>query len=155
MPFPRALPYAEKRQIAWRLGDGVWGERTVLWVSRPGQAYAVGMFWHESESRFLGWYVNLQAPLMRSPVGFDTIDHILDIEVAPDRSWKWKDEDEFADALRFGRFTASEGARIHAAGEAAIAEIEQRAWPFDAEWEGWQPGAGWPIPVLQVEREAG
>lgn len=154
-PLLRPLPHAEKQETRWRLGDAVWGERSVLWVTRPGQAYATGIFWREVEPRFLGWYVSMQAPLMRSPVGFDTIDHLLAIEVNPDRSWRWRAQEGFIDALRFGRFTLSESARIRAAGAAAVAQIERRAWPFDVDWEDWQPDAGWPVQDEPLNREAG
>jgi hypothetical protein len=155
LPLLRPLPDAEKHEIRWRLGDALWGEQSVLWVSRPGQQYAVGMFWRDAEPRFLGWYVSMQAPLMRSPVGFDTIDHILTLAVSPDRSSRWLAEEEFADALRFGRLTPSEAARIRAAGNAAVTQIEHRAWPFDVDWEDWRPGAGWPSQDAPLNREAG
>ena len=155
MPLLRPLPYAEKHETRWRLGDALWGERSVLWVSRPGQQYAVGMFWRDAEPRFLGWYVSMQAPLMRSPVGFDTIDHILTLAVSPDRSWRWLAQEEFADALRFGRFTQREAGRIRAAGNAAVTEIERRAWPFDVDWEDWRPGASWPSQDEPFKREVG
>ena len=33
--------------------------------------------------------------MARTPIGFDYLDRLLDIEIAPDLSrWKWKDEDE-------------------------------------------------------------
>ena len=53
------------------------------------------LFWDESWS-FLGWYVNLQSPLRRSPLGFDMTDWALDVWVEPDGRWQWKDEDDFA-----------------------------------------------------------
>ena len=41
------------------------------------------------------WYVNLEAEWVRTPIGFDTRDLILDVTVADDRSsWCLKDEQE-------------------------------------------------------------
>ena len=54
------------------------------------------------EWRFLGWYVNLQAPLVIRGDRFDTTDWALDIMVDPDGSWRWKDEDEFVRAIELG-----------------------------------------------------
>ena len=56
-------------------------------------------------ARFTGWYVNLEEPGVRwddgEVAGVDIVDQDLDIVVGPDRSWQWKDEDEFAERLAF------------------------------------------------------
>jgi hypothetical protein len=57
------------------------------------------------------------------------------------------DEDEFADAVRIGRFSKDDAARIRAAGHAAIDEIERRAWPLNTDWTDWPPDPIWPIPT--------
>ena len=38
-----------------------------------------------SRSSFLGWYVNLEAPIRRNTIGIDTTDHALDLEIDPQR----------------------------------------------------------------------
>jgi len=55
----------------------------VLWRTEFGAAHALGHFWNAETGRFLGHYVNLQAPLQRSEFGFDTMDHQLDVVVEP------------------------------------------------------------------------
>jgi hypothetical protein len=152
-PIPRGLSYAERAATPWRLGDGWWRDRSVLWLSSPGNAYAVGIFWVGTERTFGGWYVNLQDPLQRTRVGFDTADQLLDITVSPDRTWRWKDEDEFAEAARLGRFTAGEAAQIRTHGEAVIPLIEQGAWPFQPVWETWRPDPSWGIPGFPANWE--
>ena len=151
---PRSLSYEERAALPWRLGDGHWRDNSVLWVARPGAAQAIGLFWRDDHQAFLGWYVDLQAPLKRSALGFDTENHVLDVIVAPDRAWQWKDEDEFAAAQRLGRFTPTEAAAIRAEGEAAVRAIEQRAWPFDAGWEFSRPDPSWPVPRLPAGWDA-
>ena len=99
----------------------------------------------ESDWSFEDWYVNLQAPYVRSRLGFDTRDHQLDIVVAPEGTWRWKDEDHLALGTRLGVFTPEEAAEIRAEGEHVIAD-----WPFPTGWEDWRPDPAWPIPQLPV-----
>ena len=55
--------------------------------------------------RFAHWYVNLEEHGVRwddgSVAGVDVVDQDLDILVEPDRSWRWKDEEEFVERLAF------------------------------------------------------
>ena len=96
------------------------------------------------EWRFLGWYVNLQAPLVIRGDRFDTTDWALDIMVDPDGSWRWKDEDEFVRAIELGVFADTRAAdAVRAEGERVIAE---RPWPTG--WEDWRPPPEWtPLPL--------
>jgi hypothetical protein len=123
-------------------------EHSVLWLARPGQAHAIGLFWQGAARQFIGWYGNLQAPLARKAIGFDSMDHVLDVQIAPDRAWNWKDEDEFAVVQRRGLVSPRQAAAIRAEGERVIAAAEQNEWPFNAGWEAWQPDPAWPIPAM-------
>jgi hypothetical protein len=76
---------------------------------------------------------------------------VLDAQVAPDLTWRWKDEDEFAAAQRLGRFTPAEAAAIRGEAETALTAVATRAWPFDAGWERCRPDPSWPIPALPSE----
>jgi uncharacterized protein len=150
LPIPRSLPYEERTVLPLRLGDGAWQDNAVLWLVRPGDAHAVGAFWRGPARAFVGWYVDLQAPLSRSAIGFDTEDHVLDVDIDPDRSWRWKDEDEFTAAQRLGHISFAEAAAIRTEGQTAIAALESGSWPFDAGWENWEPDPAWPVPSLPV-----
>ena len=83
----------------WARGDDprphTWGVHHVVWLVEPGRAHSFAVFRDESW-RLVCWYVNLQAPLTITPLGFDTTDWALDVWVDPDGSWHWKDEDDFA-----------------------------------------------------------
>ena len=47
--------------------------------------------------------MNLQEPLQRTQLGFDTFDHDLDVVVVPMAPpGAWKDEDELVEAIRLG-----------------------------------------------------
>ena len=148
LPIPRFQAYESQDPVPWQLGDGQWVEHAVLWLARPGAAHAIGLFWQGAERVFVGWYGNLQAPLVRTPIGFDSTDHVLDVQIAPDRTWNWKDEDEFAIVQHRGLITPAEAVEIRAEGARVITALEQGSWPFTSGWEHWQPDPAWPIPAL-------
>ena len=62
------------------------------------------------------------------------MDHALDLVIAPDGSWCWKDEDDFAEAQALGVFTVEQAAAVRAEGERVLAA---RPWPTG--WENWRP----------------
>ncbi|MEN3584982.1 DUF402 domain-containing protein [Streptomyces sp. ZYX-F-203] len=124
-----------------------WSGTGVLKLARPGQPWSVWLFW-EPGWRFRQWYVNLEEPLTRRPDGVESEDHFLDISVRPDRTWRWLDEDEFAQAQRDGLMSAAQADRVRLAGREALRVI--RAWgpPFPDGWEDWRPDPTWPVPRL-------
>lgn len=123
--------------------DYVWERSHVLRFMREGDSHTVELFW-DVEWSFLGWYVNLQAPLVIRGDRFDTTDWALDVVVEPDGTWSWKDEDDFERAIELGVFVDAAGAAtVRAEGERVIAE---RPWPTG--WEDWRPPAAWePLPL--------
>ena len=138
--------------------DRPWVDREVLALATPGAAHSVYAMWEGPKSRHLlgeadrtlrCWYIDLQEPLRRTQIGFDTMDHLLDIVVSPDRSeWHWKDEDEFAEAVVLGLFSSEEAHAIRAEGERAVRQLQAGQPPFSAVWEKWKPPAGWQVPPL-------
>jgi len=119
----------------------------VLSFAWPGSSAAVLLFfgsdWSPSH-----WYVNLEDPLRRSPVGFDTLDHKLDAIVELDGSWSWKDEDELAEIIERGLLDPTDEEGLRAQAEGAVRRIAEREPPFDRDWFGWRPDPGWPEPTL-------
>lgn len=131
----------------WRLELRPRGDRPILSFAWPDTPYSV-LLWTAEEDRRV-WYVNLQDPLMRTPIGFDTVDHALDVVVELDRSsWRWKDEDELAEAVDDGLFTPAEASDFRAWGERAVERIVSNEPPFDRNWDRWHPDPGWGIPEL-------
>ncbi|MFH8338636.1 DUF402 domain-containing protein [Streptomyces sp. AM6-12] len=128
------------RRDRW-LGTGV------LKLAQPGVPWSVWLFW-EPGWRFKNWYVNLEEPLVRWAGGVDSEDHFLDIDVRPDRSWRWRDEDEFAQAQRDGLMSAETAERVRAAGQAAVAAIADWGPPFSEGWPRWRPDESWAVPSL-------
>jgi hypothetical protein len=119
----------------------------VLSFSWPDTWYAVLLFLLPSGSAH-SWYVNLEEPLRRTGLGFDTLDHELDVIVELDGSWRWKDEDDLAEAIRRGVIPAQDELRMRADGERAVRRILDREPPFDRDWTTWRPDPSWPIPIL-------
>jgi len=119
----------------------------VLSFSWPHTSYAVLLFLRPEGSPD-SWYVNLEEPLRRTELGFDTLDHELDVIVELDGSWWWKDEDDLAEAIRRGVIPAEDELRMRADGERAVRRILDREPPFDRDWTAWRPDPSWPLPVL-------
>jgi hypothetical protein len=126
----------------WHLEVRPRGERPILSFAWPDTPYSV-LLWAGADDRQV-WYVNLQDPLKRTRLGFDTVDHALDVVVELDgSSWEWKDEDELAGAVRNGLFSAEEAADYRRWGERAVDRILARVPPFDRGWEDWRPDPAW------------
>jgi len=131
----------------WRLEVRPRGPLPALSFAWPDTPYAVLLWSEDHETRV--WYVNLQTPLVRTAIGFDTTDHALDVLVALDRSsWRWKDEDELAEAIANGLFTVDDAAWFRHWGERGVEHILFGLPPFDMDWVSWTPDPSWPMPVL-------
>ncbi|WP_424215420.1 cytidylyl-2-hydroxypropylphosphonate hydrolase [Streptomyces sp. BI20] len=127
-----------------------WFGEGVLKLARPGDPWSVWLF-RDHAGRFKNWYVNLEDPLRRWSGGVDSVDHFLDIVVDPDRSWSWRDEDEFEQAQRVGLIDAEQADRVRRAGLAAVSVIEAWGPPFDDGWEDWRPDPAWTVPILPTD----
>lgn len=119
----------------------------MLILGRPGRAHSVWLLWENWE--FKAWYVQLEQAWRPSPIGFDTEDHILDIWIDSNGTWRWKDEDELYVAIEVGAVTPAQAAAVRAEGERVIAE-----WPFPTGWEDWRPDASWPTPLVPIDWNA-
>lgn len=119
----------------------------VLSWAWPGSSAAVLLFYEEDWSPS-HWYVNLEDPLRRSPVGFDTLDHKLDVIVGLDGAWHWKDEDQFEEIVERGVLPADDAPGLREEAERAIQRLLERRPPFDRDWFGWRPDPSWPEPAL-------
>jgi Protein of unknown function (DUF402) len=124
-------------------GKERWQGHGVLMLQRPGDAYAVWVFWFGESREFRGWYVNLQEPFRRTETGYDTQDHELDIWVRPDGRWEWKDDELLDVRVDEGRFTLAQAEAIRAEGRRVVelVEVGERWW--DDAWAEWRPDPGW------------
>jgi hypothetical protein len=131
--------------------DSKWVTTDVLMLCRPNSAHGILVMWETGHIRFNCWYVNLQQALCRTPLGFDTMDHLLDIVVAPDLSrWYWKDEDEFSEAVEHGVYSLIEAKAIREEGECVVKTIQDYDSLFLQGWEKWRPPSDWQIPEVPM-----
>lgn len=136
------------RSGEWTFVEHTWREFNRLRITRWGRAHSISVLW-DADWNFRSWYVDLQEPLRRTRLGFDTRDQALDVVVEPDGRWQWKDENHLAELTGLGAFTPEESAAIRAEGDRVIAE---RPWPTG--WEDWRPDPAWPLPQLPPNWDA-
>jgi hypothetical protein len=169
------LLWAEQGSPSWYTitADGRWMRQLPLaeWVAAPkfpqagsfghallswhpaGADYSIRFFWHDGV--FTSWYANLEHPvtLWRADglAGGDTTDWDLDIWIEPDRTWRWKDEDEFTARLAEPEhYWVDDEARVRAAGAEVVNLIEAAAFPFDGTWLDFAPDPAWgPLPSTE------
>ena len=129
-----------QRRDRWR-GTGI------LMIAPTGPPWSVWLFWRPGWD-FDGWYVNLEDVHQRDATSVASQDHVLDLQVAPDRSVRWKDEDELEAAVMAGRYSAADAERFRS--DARSVEEIVRAWgsPFSDGWERWRPDPSWAVPEL-------
>jgi len=87
-------------------GKERWHGNGVLMLQRPGEAHAIWIFWQGASRAFHGWYINLQEPFRRTPLGYDTQDLELDIWVPAEGPWEWKDDELLEQRLRCLLYTS-------------------------------------------------
>jgi hypothetical protein len=130
----------------FELMEQVWDRAHVLSFAWPGRWAAILLLYRTDWSGFT-WYVNVEEPLRRTQIGFDTLDLQLDATVWSD-GWRWKDEDELAEAIDRGVIDPDDEPRLRAEAERAVRRILEREPPFDREWGSWRPDPSWPVPEL-------
>lgn len=122
----------------WPMGDALFYQPTgaahsVLWLFGRGR-------------RFRGWYVNLEHRVHRGD-DIDIADHELDLTVAPDRTWRWKDEESFAEKTGHPAYwTAEQAVAIRAEGARVARLAEAGTFPFDGSWCDFRPPPAWRTP---------
>jgi hypothetical protein len=148
--LPSGSPYWRTDESG-QLARSMWnGADVMIWLP-TNKPYSVCWFW--SDGMFDGWSANLEEPYVRwadrGCAGVDTADQSLGLLVRPDRSWRWRDEDEFH--ARTGHplyWTEAQAAQIRGTGDRLVKLVEASEYPFDGVWCGFRPDAGWTVPGL-------
>jgi hypothetical protein len=147
----RQIPFAQWPATPKALVARTWQPRGALMLHPPGAAHSVWLAFNR-DGRFHDWYVNLEEPVTRwtdGPLsGVDTVDQDLDVVVAPDRGWRWKDEHEFAAHLAVPEaYWVEDPEAVWAEGKQVIAQAEAGAFPFDGTRTDFRPDPEWTIPT--------
>ncbi|RPK92154.1 MULTISPECIES: DUF402 domain-containing protein [Streptomyces] len=129
----------------WIEFEHVWQSSGVLQLQRPGDGYSVWGRWAD-DGTLSEWYVNFQAPLVRTKLGFDTLDHELDLVIPGDGSaYRWKDVEHFEERVRTGGFDAEEADAVRAAA-ASVVDLVERGACWWEQWRDWRAPADWGPP---------
>jgi hypothetical protein len=145
--FPEGDWPTENRLHPWH-GKERWHGHGVLMLQRPGESYAVWVFWNGPERTFHGWYLNLQEPFRRTDRGYDTQDLELDIWLPATGGWQLKDDEVLEERVRAGRYTAEQIVETRALAARIIADLETNGRWWSEDWADWEPDPSWPTPSL-------
>ncbi|WP_285780510.1 DUF402 domain-containing protein [Microtetraspora sp. NBRC 13810] len=143
----RDIPPEKRPADGYPVHAARWSQGNALIYQPTGAAYSV--FWlFGAWRRFRGWYVNLERRIHREE-DIDVADHELDLWIAPDRSWTWKDEESFAEKTGHPAYwSADEAASIREEGRRVARLAETAAFPFDGTWCNFTPPRSWRTPTL-------
>jgi hypothetical protein len=95
------------------------------------------------------WYINLEEPYRRTPIGLDTRDNHLDVVLRGDLSRpEWKDEAELEEARVLGVIDATDFAAIRSEASRAIDWVQRGHPAIDDCWRHWMPPDEWTMPRL-------
>jgi hypothetical protein len=126
--------------VEWT-GDGV------LRVHRFGEEWSTWRWLSSAREWSDYFYINLEDPWRRTPVGFDSGDWVLDIVGTP-TDWAYKDVDELEWSEQVGLVSAEWAERTRAAGRRASEALASNAWPFSADWDRWLPSHAGMLPSV-------
>jgi hypothetical protein len=132
----RHLPVADELAMPTMLSPVRRADFRSLLLLPPGAPHSVSWSWL-ADGTFAGWYANLETPARRWPGGVDSFDQTLDVLVAADRSWYFKDEEDLA------TLDPAEAATVRAEGARLGKLAETASFPFDGTWLDFTPPAQW------------
>jgi predicted RNA-binding protein associated with RNAse of E/G family len=147
----RDMPFTEWVTLEHKLIPVTWSGPGIL-KFLPARGEHSVWFFRSPEGDFTNWYVNLEERAVRwddgDLAGVDVVDQDLDVVAWPDRTWRWKDEDEFAERLALPEhYWVPEPDAVWAEGRRVIEEIEAGRFPFDGTWTDFRPDPDWPVPA--------
>jgi hypothetical protein len=132
-----------------KIVECTWQRTDVLMLIVPSEAFSTYIMWETGTENMICWYVNLQEPIRRTSIGFDTMDNMLDIVISPDMTrWEWKDADEFSEAHKAGFYSSEKAAAVRAEGEKAVGLITSERRSFYEGWGKWRADPKWELPKL-------
>mgnify|MGYP005624601723 CR=1 FL=1 len=138
----------------WTMAPRNWHTSGTLRLKNPRSMWSLWVFFEPEMTGVRGWYINIDAPYKRTHLGFDTWDMFLDVVVQPDRkTWRYKDEDEFQEAIDAGIFSELEAQNVWDAAAQALQIIAENRKPFNSVWGTWRPDPNWKLPQIPRDWE--
>jgi hypothetical protein len=120
----------------------------MLFLYRPDRWSRINLGWDPATRSFLGWYVNFDLPPRPTAWGLVSKDLVLDLWVNPDRTWRWKDRDDYARALEDGILDPTIRGPVEEEGTKILKELDELGGPFADSWTTFRPDPAWPRPRL-------
>jgi Protein of unknown function (DUF402) len=117
-------------------------------IYTPGTRHTITAMYRGGGGPFICWYVDLVDPVRRVADGIVFCDQQLDIVIAPNRQWQWKDEDHVARCVELGWMTPAFAQSLRHEGEAVVERLARNAAPFNEPWPDWRADPAWPVPDL-------
>ena len=93
-PSDRSLFLSEIASGRPTLVDLAWSSVSRVGVITPATWWCTWLMWDATSGDFLRYYVDFLRPVVRRGHLLDTLDLGLDVVVAPDGNWSWKDLDD-------------------------------------------------------------
>jgi len=137
--------YMSELLNGWSIVDREWHTNRALRLTPFDAGYSLDHYWRNETDEFLGYQINLQEPLRRTSVGFDSFDQELDIVVTPGGSWRWKDVDSFEQGVLDGFVSHEDGSAIRELARTLAGQIHEL---IPTGWEDWRPNPTWDLPEL-------
>jgi Protein of unknown function (DUF402) len=147
-PDDRAKMLGQLSATAPDLVELTWARTVSLDLWSPGDWWSTRVFWDETDGKFLCYYVDFVRPFIIQGLCLDTLDLALDIVVAPDGRWSFKDVDEYEDLRRRGWIGDDDREGVERAKPTVVAGIESGRFPFDGSLLDWHWPAGLPVAAL-------
>lgn len=151
VPGREGLPRSQRKLAALETCVYRVVERSIGWSMlhffTPGSYARVNLGW-TADGTFTGWYVNLERPITTHEHGLETMDLVLDLHIAPDGSWRWKDREDYDETVRRGLLDAELLPVLEADARRVLDQHQRGDGPFAPHWRSWQPDPQWTVPVL-------
>ncbi|MFD5818408.1 DUF402 domain-containing protein [Streptomyces sp. NPDC127038] len=149
----RDIPPQNRPEGGYPVRPDAWHRGSALIYQPTGASHAVWWLF-SADMQFQGWYVNFERRFRHSD-SINVIDLELDLTVAPDRTWQWKDEESFeAKTGHPAYWTTDEAAAIRAEGKEVARLAEAGRFPFDGRWCDFRPSSDWGLPDRPAEPTA-
>ena len=154
LPGTETLSRDERKLLALRTGRARVAEvpeaPDKLFFYRPGRWSRINLGWDGATGAFRGWYVNFELPAEATTTGICSMDLVIDIWVNPDRTWQWKDRDDYHRALDDHILDPAVRRPIETETALVLDELDSASGPFSDEWIDFDPEPEWAFPELTV-----